>query len=186
MAADSENRFSDWAEVVKHLTGLSQDDFDLMHHIAPLAREWADEIVAVFYNTLYANAQTAAVFHDGERPERERTLRAWYLALLQANDDDLFWSGQTRIAFAHLRRHVSTQYMVGIAVKMREVFERRAIEALGRRRGQAAARAFDRILSAVVGLTAEGYDVLAHAAFDKDAPIDENMIAWLIAQDRAR
>ena len=36
------------------------------------------EIVALFYDTLYAYPVTATVFAEGERPDREQTLRGWW------------------------------------------------------------------------------------------------------------
>jgi len=37
-----------------------------------------DELVKAFYDTLFTTPNTRKVFHEGERPEREKTLRDWW------------------------------------------------------------------------------------------------------------
>ena len=86
---DVKKSFLEGLETIKTLTGVSQADFDTLKSAEPEASQWIGEITKAFYDTLFAHTRTANVFHDGERPARESTLTAWYLALFTtANDDD--------------------------------------------------------------------------------------------------
>ena len=79
--SETKQRFLDGLHTIKTLTGVSQSDFDTLKEAAPEATQWVDSVVQFFYDTIFAHARTAAVFHDGERPAREKTLQDWYLAL---------------------------------------------------------------------------------------------------------
>ena len=77
--SEAKQAFLDGLNTIKTLTGVSQADFDTLKKAEPEASQWVDEVAQFFYDTLFAHARTAAVFHDGERPAREKTLKAWYL-----------------------------------------------------------------------------------------------------------
>ncbi len=178
---DTKQRFSDGLNTIKTLTGVSQQDFDTLKEAAPEATQWVGEITQYFYNTLFAHARTAVVFHAGERPDREKTLRDWYLALFQtADDNEAFWKAQGRIGFAHIRRHVNNEFMIGIASGLGELFLKKSVAAYGLERGLAVSQAFHRILTTVVGLTAEGYDVMSQIAFSEATGAGLELIDRLI------
>ncbi|MEN8241491.1 MAG: protoglobin domain-containing protein [Chloroflexota bacterium] len=178
---DVKKRFMEGLDTIKTLTGVSQADFDLLKEAAPEANQWVDEVAKFFYDTLFAHPRTAAVFHDGERPAREKTLTAWYLALFStANDDEAYWLEQGRIAFAHIRRHTNNEYMIGISSKLSEVFVKKTIAAFGAERGLEVSEAFNRILRTVVGLTAEGYDVMSQIAISEATGAGLELIDKLI------
>lgn len=46
-------------------------------------RGWVDQVVQGFYDTLFAHPPTRAIFREGERPAREKTLRDWYLRTVE-------------------------------------------------------------------------------------------------------
>ncbi|MCB0226164.1 MAG: hypothetical protein KDI02_20915, partial [Anaerolineae bacterium] len=54
--------FEDGLNTITTLTGLTQADFDLLRQAAPQALQWGDDIVKMFYDTLYEHPRTAAVF----------------------------------------------------------------------------------------------------------------------------
>ncbi len=167
---------------MRALTGIDQSDFDALQAVADAARGWVDDLAQVFYDTLYAHPRTAAVFREGERPMREETLKSWYLSLFDTKDDMMFWNRQGRIAFAHIRRHVNNQFMIGMAHATSAAFEAKAVEALGPERGLPAARAFERIISSVAGLTAEGYKVATQLAFSESTGADPELVDRLIQE----
>ena len=180
---DPKQSFEDGLETIKALTKLSQADFDTLKEVAPQAREWANEIAQVFYDTLFEHKRTASVFKDGERPMREETLISWYHSILDANDDENFWKAQGRIGFAHIRRHINNEFMIGMAARVRDVFQAKSIETFGAERGVEVAQAFGRVLSAVVGLTAEGYDVMSQIAFDEATGAGPELVDRLIQEN---
>ncbi|MCB9076596.1 MAG: hypothetical protein H6631_03325 [Anaerolineaceae bacterium] len=158
-------------ETVEALTGLSQADFDLLSEVAPQAMEWGDELVQIFYDTLFDHSRTAAVFHTAERAEREDTLLKWYLSLFEVTDAYAFLSNQARIGLAHVRRDVHNQFMISVANKMRLVFFQKAVDTYGAERGLEVAYAFGRVLDAVIGLTAEGYELLTRRALSNSTGV---------------
>lgn len=173
--------FVESLETIKALSGVTQADFDLLKEIESEASQWVGELTQFFYDTVFAHERTAAVFHDGERPMREEALQGWLMALFTtANDENEYWFEQGRIAFAHIRRHVSNEFMIGIAVKMNEFFIKKAVETFGVERGMEIARAFNRILQTVIGLTAEGYDVMFSIVFSEVTGADIGLIDSLI------
>ncbi len=178
--SDAKQRFLDGLDTIKTLTGVSQRDFDTLKEAAPEATQWADEFTQHFYDTVFSYARTAAVFHTDERPDREKTLRDWYLALFQSSNNEAFWNAQGRIGFAHIRRHVNNKFMIGIAVGLSELFLKKSIEAYGLERGLVVTQAFRRILTTVIGLTAEGYDVMSQIAFCEATGADPELIDRLV------
>lgn len=168
--------FEEGLNTITTLTGLSQADFDLLRQATPQALQWGDDIVKMFYDTLFEYPRTAAVFEDGERPAREKTLAVWYQSLFEVNDVTQFLHNQARIGLLHIRRHVHNEYMVGMANKLRLLFAAKAVEAFGPEEGLNVSNAFSRVLDTVVGLTAEGYDVLSKSALAHATGVQETVI----------
>ncbi|MCB0208168.1 MAG: hypothetical protein KDJ52_02490 [Anaerolineae bacterium] len=156
--------FEKGIETVQALTGLSQEDFDLLQTVAPQTLPWGEELIASFYNTLYAYPRTAAIFHKAERGEREATLIHWYQSLFEVTNVHEFLRNQARIGLAHVRRDVHNQFMISAANTLRVHFFNKAVETYGSERGLEIAYAFGRVLDAVIGLTAEGYELLTRRA----------------------
>ena len=175
-------QFEAGLETIKVLTGLQAADFDLLKEAAPQATQWSGEVAKIFYDTLFAHNRTAAVFHAGERPEREKTLESWYLSLFDVDDEHEFFQRQARIGLAHIRRHVNNEFMIGIAARVRGFFQTQAVQTFGHDRGIEISQAFDRVLNAVVGLTAEGYDVLSRAALMESTGAGPMLIDRLIQE----
>jgi len=50
------------------------------------------EIAAAFYNTLFDHKPTAKVFHEGERPMREKTFLDWWERTAHGPIDDDYWA----------------------------------------------------------------------------------------------
>ncbi|MCB0195715.1 MAG: globin [Anaerolineae bacterium] len=169
-------RFDEGLDTITTLTGLTQADFDKLREAAPQAKQWGDAIVAMFYDTLFDHPRTAAVFQEGERPAREKTLEEWYASLFEVDSVDQFLRNQARIGLLHIRRHVHNEFMIGMANRLRTLFETKAVEAFGNEEGVAVAQAFSRVLDTVVGLTAEGYDVLSKIALSQATGVQETVI----------
>lgn len=179
---DVQQQFEQGLATIRVLTGVSRADFDLLRAAAPHARLWQDEAPQVFYDALFNHARTAAVFLPGERPMREQTLREWYLALLDVEDEAQFWHKQARIALAHIRRHINNEFMIGITLPMQNWFTAKALTVFEPQQAVAIGLAFGRVLNAVTGLTAEGYDVFSALAFQESTGASPHLIARLIEE----
>ncbi len=178
--SDIKTKFNEGLNTIKTLTGVSQADFDTLREAGPVALTWTDEIVQVFYDTVYAHARTAAVFHEGERPDRENTLRTWYQSVFAENDTQEFWLKQGRIGFAHIRRHIHNEFMIGMANRVTDMFSQKSLAAFGPEKGLQVALAFSRVLKSVVGLTAEGYDVASRMALLESTGASEALLDRMV------
>ncbi len=139
------------------LTGYSEEDAALLREHASLTRLWADEAVQVFYDTLFGYERTAAVFREGERPEREKTLRDWYLRVVSGEIDPQFWRWQWLAGVKHIPRHVTNAFMLGAMSRLQQFFLEKCLEALPVEEARRLYRAFHRVTGVAVGVMTEGY-----------------------------
>ncbi|AUI68661.1 protoglobin domain-containing protein [Beggiatoa leptomitoformis] len=139
------------------LTGLSQQDYDILRKYAPQLEQWADGLVKVFYDTLYAYEPTAAVFKDDERKTREGTLKAWYLAVICGNYDVHFWRQQWAVGLIHIAKRVTNPYMFGMTSRLQQVFLGKCLRTFELDEAERVYSAFKRMTDTIAGIIAEGY-----------------------------
>lgn len=103
---------------------LSDEDRQMIadHREQLLAIE--DDLITMFYDTLYAHPTTAVIFHDGERPERERTLREWWRRTVTAELDDAYFEWIAFIGVVHIRRKVQNPMMLTMFQLVRDMVSR--------------------------------------------------------------
>jgi hypothetical protein len=87
-------------------------------------------LVQGFYDTLFAHPPTRAVFREGERPLREKTLRDWYLRTLAGPFNGQYFAWQALVGLVHLRRGVTNAMMTSMWNWLTEEVARKAREAL--------------------------------------------------------
>jgi Protoglobin len=68
-----------------------------------------------FYDTLYAHPSTAAVFVEGERPDRELTLSNWWRRTVSGPLDDEYFAWMAMVGLVHVIRDVSNPMMLAMA-----------------------------------------------------------------------
>jgi hypothetical protein len=73
-----------------------------------------ERIVQAFYDSAYAHPPTAAIFHEGERPDREQTLRDWWLRTISKPLDDSYYHWMTLVGVIHIRRRVKNPMMLSM------------------------------------------------------------------------
>ncbi|EIJ41992.1 hypothetical protein BegalDRAFT_1089 [Beggiatoa alba B18LD] len=139
------------------LTGLSEKDYEILRKYAPQLELWADALVTVFYDTLYAYEPTAAVFQDNERKTREGTLKAWYLAVVKGNYDKHFWEQQWTVGLIHIAKRVTNPYMLGMTSRLQQVFLNKCLCTFSQSETEQVYGAFKRMTDTIAGIIAEGY-----------------------------
>jgi len=162
LGADDETRFTDsnlrnTLESLVFLTGFSDEDRRLIQEAADHTSKWTDELVKMFYNTLFSYPLTKAVFHAGERFDRESTLRNWYLRLASGVLDDQFWGEQWRVGMPHIERKVPNSFMFGAMHRVQQFLLDKCLAEFGMEKGLALYQAFKRATDISTGLIAEGY-----------------------------
>lgn len=95
-------------------TRFRKEDAATIQAHKPFLLSLEDKIVAGFYNTLYDHAPTAAIFTDGERPDREQTLRDWWQRTVNGPFDNEYWTWQTLVGLIHIKRRVKNPMMIAM------------------------------------------------------------------------
>ncbi|MFN4070848.1 MAG: protoglobin domain-containing protein [Thermus caldifontis] len=120
-------------------------------------KAWVDTLVQGFYDTLFAHPATRAVFREGERPAREKTLRDWYLRTVEGPFNGQYFAWQTLVGLVHVRRGVTNAMMAAMWNWVVETVSRLAREHLPKEEAQALADAWRRLGFTVRALISESY-----------------------------
>lgn len=140
------------------LTGLGNKDFQALQGAAPQTKQWVEEFVTIFYDTLYGYESTSPVFQADERAAREKTLRDWYLEVaggdLTRRD---FWQHQWFVGLVHIPRKVTNPFMFGMMSKVQQHFLQKCMASFEQEQAMAVFIAFKRVTDVIAGLIAEGY-----------------------------
>jgi hypothetical protein len=128
-----------------------------------------DELVKAFYDSLFATPNTRKVFHEGERPNREKTLRDWWQRTVEGPVDEDYWAWQAYVGLIHVKRVVTNPMMVGQAflienVVRRHVNELEVVEALGR------------LMATVAAIIAYGYEKIQLLSVEEATGIGQDLI----------
>jgi len=110
-----------------------------------------DELVRAFYDPLFATPNTQKVFHEGERPEREKTLRDWWQRTIEGPVDEDYWAWQAYVGLLHVKRVVTNPMMLGQAFLIEGVVRRHVKE-------PEVLEAMNRLMATVAAIIAYGYE----------------------------
>ncbi|RMF54523.1 MAG: hypothetical protein D6748_16315 [Calditrichaeota bacterium] len=139
------------------LTGLSEEDFQILREFAPHTNSWSTDIIPKFYDLLFGYAPTAKLFHQQERPIREETLRNWFSELISGDIDRSFWKYQWETGLLHVKRGVRNHMMIAMMSQLQILFLKKCIEEFEWEDAIELFCAFKRITDTITGLIAEGY-----------------------------
>jgi hypothetical protein len=139
------------------LTGFTDQDPQTLRAVADKTAVWQEEMTQVFYDTLYGYKATAAVFREGERPDRENTLRNWYQIVTEGNIDANFWRWQWFVGLIHIPRGITNPFMLGMMSRVQQLFRAKCLETFDAEQAETVFGAFKRITDIIAGLIAEGY-----------------------------
>ena len=120
-------------------------------------RSWVDAVVQGFYDTLFAHPATRAIFREGERPAREKTLRDWYLRTVEGPFNGQYFAWQTLVGLVHVRRGVTNAMMAAMWNWVVETVSRLARQTLPQGEAEALADAWRRLGFTVMTLISESY-----------------------------
>jgi len=140
-----------------YFTEFSDDDRHVLQEAAEHTQLWVDEFVHMFYETLFTCPFTKGLFHEGERPEREQTIRDWYLRITSGKLDDQFWEEHWQVGIRHINRQVHNSYTFGMMHRTQRFFLDKCLTNFGTEKGLQIFHAFKRASDIASGLIAEGY-----------------------------
>ena len=162
------------------LTGLTQNDFEVLRKAAPKIKKWGPAVVKIFYDTLFNHEATAKIFNPGERPVREVALAQWYNELINGKLDDHFWENQLLVGLIHIKRDVHNHMMFGMLCRVQTVFLDQALKEFGLDEGHKLYASFKRITDVIAGLIAEGYFEKYLDAFESMSGIKRTVIHRMV------
>ena len=110
-----------------------------------------DELVKAFYDPLFATPNTRKVFHEGERPEREKTLRDWWKRTIEGPVDEDYWAWQAYVGLIHVKRVVTNPMMLGQAFMIEDLVRTHLDD-------PEVAGAMRRLMATVAAIIAYGYE----------------------------
>ncbi len=130
-----------------------------------LLLSWEDELVERFYDTLFAHGPTSAVFQEGERPGREKTLQNWWRKTMHGPIDDAYFGWMAMVGLVHVVRDVPNPMMLAMTPFIAEFIKEKATQEAGLDAADANAivDAFQRLMNTVGAVITYGYD---HARTD--------------------
>jgi hypothetical protein len=116
-------------------------------------------LVTFFYDTLFEHPPTAAVFYEGERPDREQALAGWWRRTVAGPLDLPYFTWMAQVGLFHVVRAVRSPMMIGMSDALADfVAEQASGSALSQADAAALAKAFRRLAGTVSAVIAHGYD----------------------------
>ncbi|MER3557439.1 MAG: globin [Thermus sp.] len=116
-----------------------------------------ESLVKGFYDTLFAHPTTRAIFQEGERPQREKTLQHWWRRTVEGPFNAQYFAWQTLVGLVHVKRRVTNAMMAAMWGFVVGYVAQEAERSLRAEEARALERAFQRIATTVTALIGEGY-----------------------------
>lgn len=160
------------------------------HEALERNRDWLlgleGELVALFYDTLYAYPPTATVFVDGERAAREETLRGWWQRTVGVPIDMEYFRWMAFVGIVHIKRGVTNPMMLSMLQVVSEHVVIRARASLGETEAVHLQQAFARIGATVGAIISEAYTTGYVGALEDLAGLDPKLTARMLAMEVKR
>jgi hypothetical protein len=176
---------------LQQLTGFTPEDGKVLATHQDTLRQWVKEMVTMFYDTLFGYANTAKVFHEGERPAREQTLSQWLEKVFSGKVDEAFWEHQWLVGLVHVWRKIPNSQMLGMMSMLQQFILQKCLQAFSGEEAMKVFLAFKRISDVAAGLIAESYldtHFIALERFGLTRPLAQNAVAGeankLLMQER--
>ena len=129
----------------------------------------SDTLVRVFYDALFATPSTRKVFHEGERPEREKTLRDWWQRTIEGPVDEDYWAWQAYVGLIHVKRVVTNPMMMGQAFMIEDLVRTHLDD-------PEVAGAIRRLMATVAAIIAYGYEKAQLLSIEETTGISQELI----------
>jgi len=128
-----------------------------------------DDLVKTFYDSLFATPSTRKVFHEGERPAREKTLRDWWRKTVEGPVDEEYWAWQAYVGLLHVKRVVTNPMMMGQAFMIEDLVRTHLDD-------PEVAGAIRRLMATVAAIIAYGYEKAQLLSIEETTGISQELI----------
>ena len=157
-------------------TKLTEKDIAIIKKNKDFLFSKASIIIKDFYDTLYANPATAAVFHEGERPTREKSLEAWIVKTVTGNFDSDYWQWQTFVGILHVKRKVTNNMMIAMMGRVSDIISTVAIQELAPQDAIDLKVAWSKLASTVLSLIGESYHIFYMKAVSNTTGLSSKLL----------
>ncbi len=137
-------------------TRFGEKDAEVIRKNADALLPLRDAFVKGFYDVLFAHEPTRAVFEEGERAEREKTLAQFYERVIRGPHDGAFFAWLAFVGPVHVVRGVTNPMMLAMLGYLVE-FVRERSRALPDH--EALVAAFTRLAATMGAIIAYGYEM---------------------------
>ena len=150
-------------------TRLRPEDEAVIARHKELLLSWTPELVQGFYDTLFAHTPTQSVFHEGERPAREKTLVDWWQKTVEGPVDEEYWAWQAYVGLIHVKRVVTNPMMMGQAFMIEDLVRTHLDD-------PEVAGAMRRLMATVAAIIAYGYEKAQLLSIEETTGISQELI----------
>lgn len=166
-------------------TRFRPEDAQTIARHRELLLSWEAEFVQRFYDTLFAYPTTRAVFRDGERPERENTLKGWWEKTVGAEIGEDYFAWMAYVGLVHVVRKVENPMMLAMAAFTVQFVEDKAAQLTGSGAGDLLelVEAFQRLTGTVGAVITYGYDQSRIQALFNVAGMEPALLERLTQQE---
>ena len=162
------------------------DDAAVIRDAKELLLAYESQYVQGFYDTVYAHPITAAVFVDGERPDREATLVQWWRRTASGPLNEQYFAWMAMVGLVHVVRNVGNPMMLAMADYTADFVARVvAVTEMDRADATALVEAFRRLAATVAAVITFGYDQAVVSALFSVAGMPEPLLRRLRDQEVA-
>ncbi|NPB04140.1 MAG: hypothetical protein GXO39_06995 [Thermotogae bacterium] len=140
------------------IAGPIEPHAQVLKRYASKLQRWSSLFAKAFYDRLFSYEETARIFKEEERPERERSLKTWYERTVSGEYDDDFWKWQYyRVGIAHVARGIPNEFVVAAMSFVQRAFLEKVKEEFPPDEGARVYLAFKHVTDAIVALISAGY-----------------------------
>ena len=157
-------------------TLLGDEDIQVLKRNKDFIFSLADVIVKDFYDVLFSNEKTKAVFKPNERKAREKTLTDWVVKTIDGNFDLQYWSWQTFVRILHVKRKVTNNMMIAMMGRVSDIIFTQAILQLPKEEAIALKAAWIKFSTTVLSLIAEAYHIFYMTAVSNVTGMNQKLL----------
>ncbi len=157
-------------------TKLSTEDIIVIKKNKDFFFSIVDNIVIDFYDALYANPKTKAVFNEGERPIREKSLKKWFVETIEGDFDLDYWAWQTFVGIMHVKRKVKNNMMIAMMSRVSDLISTEAILSLPAEDVIALKSAWSKLSGTVLSLIGEAYHIFYMKAVGNTTGLPQKLL----------
>ena len=157
-------------------TLLTDKDIQVLKRNKDFIFSLASVIVQDFYDVLFSNEKTKAVFKPGEREIREKSLTDWMVKTIEGNFDLPYWSWQTFVGILHVKRKVTNNMMIAMMGRVSDIIFTQAILQLPKEEAIALKTAWIKFSTTVLSLIAEAYHIFYMTAVSNVTGMKQNLL----------